>query len=293
MERGDIRGVLSFRNSYWNLKQEEEPPVYPFCEEEVDRVEPHRISSYHRSPFLLINILQKGRIHYCVERRDIILNENEGLIIPLDASYSFESYSTGAAYRKSVLEIRGSLLRPLSQALHLNVVSHFKITDMDEILSRFSRIEKLLKSGNARHIPELMGETYYLLHLFSAYAKPPPPLPPLLAEGIALVDNALHQPVSIAWLGEQLKVSHSTLDRLFREHLGISARNYWIRRKMLAAEYMLKNTTLLVKEIAFRLGYSSLFHFSAEFKKSSGYSPREFRKSQLEPLNISEDQLSR
>ena len=34
MGRTDIQGVLSFECNYWSFQQEEEPPVYPFCEEE-------------------------------------------------------------------------------------------------------------------------------------------------------------------------------------------------------------------------------------------------------------------
>ena len=76
------------------------------------------------------------------------------------------------------------------------------------------------------------------------------------------------------------------MDRLMRRFLGMSCREYYLRRKMLAAEYLLKNTELSIKEIAYRLGCSSAFHFSNLFHDRHGVSPSSFRENALESEQI-------
>jgi AraC-like DNA-binding protein len=52
--------------------------------------------------------------------------------------------------------------------------------------------------------------------------------------------------------------------------------------RMHQAQELLTNTDNLVKSIAYLLGYSDSFSFSAAFKRYTGYSPREFRKRSLQ-----------
>ena len=54
-----------------------------------------------------------------------------------------------------------------------------------------------------------------------------------------------------------------------------------------AAEYLLKNTELSIKEIAYRLGCSSPFHFSNLFRERRGLSPSSFRERSLKNMQIS------
>ena len=48
------------------------------------------------------------------------------------------------------------------------------------------------------------------------------------------------------------------------------------------SQELLTNTDNLVKPIAYLLGYSDSFSFSAAFKRYTGYSPREYRNRSLQ-----------
>jgi len=110
---------------------------------------------------------------------------------------------------------------------------------------------------------------------------------PLQKTPVAFAQNAVEEllsvPVDLNVLERRLRVSRSTLGRLFRSEAGISPREYWIRRKIHRAKYYLSCTDLSIKEIAYRLGYSSQFHFSGEFRKRLCLSPTEFRKNNSVP----------
>jgi len=57
----------------------------------------------------------------------------------------------------------------------------------------------------------------------------------------------------------------------------------WIVEKTIAeAKSLLQNSSIAVKEIAFRLGFTEATHFSNYFKKHTGVSPVLFRKQQGE-----------
>ncbi len=62
----------------------------------------------------------------------------------------------------------------------------------------------------------------------------------------------------------------------FVEKMGISPKHYLIQRRIDEACRLLRSNRHSVKEIAEILGYSSPFEFSAQFKRVTGVSPREF-----------------
>lgn len=285
MGRTDIHGVLSFECNYWNFQQEEEPPVYPFCEEEVARISPSRMGM-HRVSYLLFSVMLSGRIHYVVEGKDYILCAGEAMVIPMDSLYMQESFTTGP-YVKQVLEIRGSLVKAYAAGLRLDTVRQFRLPDPEEISGRLRRIGKLLRENHSGDEPELIGQTHYLMSFFAGAGKPVPSLPPLFYRIREEIENLLDRPFSVTELVRRTGASHSTMDRLMRRFQGVSCREYYLGRKMLAAEYLLKNTELSIKEIAYRLGCSSPFHFSNLFRERRGLSPSSFRERSLKNMQIS------
>ncbi len=78
-------------------------------------------------------------------------------------------------------------------------------------------------------------------------------------------------------IANDLGVSYSTLRRLFREHTGVSLKRYQTDMRIRRACELLRNSDRSVKAIAAYLGYSSAFHFSAQFTKSTGMAPSTWR----------------
>lgn len=78
-------------------------------------------------------------------------------------------------------------------------------------------------------------------------------------------------------LARQLGVSYSTLRRLFREHLGMSLKQYQMEIRVRRACELLRGSDRSIKEIAAHLGYNSAFHFSTQFQKVMGLAPSYWR----------------
>ena len=83
---------------------------------------------------------------------------------------------------------------------------------------------------------------------------------------------------SILTAAKELQIHRSTLMRQMLEHYGISPQKYLTSCRLQQAEALLKNTSLLIKEIAVQSGFSDSNYFCKIFRREYGISPAEFRK---------------
>lgn len=79
-------------------------------------------------------------------------------------------------------------------------------------------------------------------------------------------------------LSEELHYDYSYLSTLFSSLEGITLEQYIIRQKIERAKELLFYDELTLSQIADRLGYSSVAHLSAQFKKITGLTPSELKK---------------
>jgi len=101
---------------------------------------------------------------------------------------------------------------------------------------------------------------------------------PRLAEAVHLIDAMpLHQPIDHSALAGSLGLSLSQLNRLFVQHLNGTARAYEQKRRLVHAKRGLIDPHAPIKQVAYRLGFREPSHFSAWFKKLTGYTPRQYR----------------
>ncbi|MBX2956619.1 MAG: helix-turn-helix transcriptional regulator [Cyclobacteriaceae bacterium] len=80
-------------------------------------------------------------------------------------------------------------------------------------------------------------------------------------------------------LSEELHYDYNYLSNLFSSVEGITLEQYIIRQKIERAKELLFYDELNLSQIADRLGYSSVAHLSAQFKKVTGLTPSELKKS--------------
>lgn len=85
---------------------------------------------------------------------------------------------------------------------------------------------------------------------------------------------------SVKNVARELSYSEYYLSHIFSEKVGMSMKEYIIKKKLLAAAQMLKNTTLSIGEISDYLNFSTHHTFRQAFKKVYLVSPGEYRKFQ-------------
>ncbi|MGS4344870.1 helix-turn-helix domain-containing protein [Myroides odoratus] len=90
----------------------------------------------------------------------------------------------------------------------------------------------------------------------------------------------LETPVS-TYLAEQLNREYVYLTQLFSQKESTTIEQYFIQLKIDKVKELLLEPQLTLKEIAFRLNYSSVAHLSTQFKKSTGMTPTTFKQQAL------------
>lgn len=92
------------------------------------------------------------------------------------------------------------------------------------------------------------------------------------------IDANLDQPLTIKILAAVIHRSVSQTARIFKAAYGTAPYQYLLDSRLRMAKRMLDETGLLVREVAFRTGFSDEHYFSELFKKKTGCSPGMYRK---------------
>jgi len=80
-----------------------------------------------------------------------------------------------------------------------------------------------------------------------------------------------------AYLNKAINKDYSYISRLFSEVEGITIEQFFILQKIEKVKELLVYGELNLSEISYKLGYSSVAHLSAQFKKVTGLTPSHFK----------------
>jgi len=78
-------------------------------------------------------------------------------------------------------------------------------------------------------------------------------------------------------LAKALHKEYSVISKLFSETEGVTIEQYTIHQKIEKVKELLACNEMNLNEISFKLGYSSAGHLSAQFKKTTGLTPTQFK----------------
>ena len=93
------------------------------------------------------------------------------------------------------------------------------------------------------------------------------------------ISKNLRHKLSVPIVSSGIDISPSYLTALFHKHLQISPAEYIRRTKLQESKQMIRENTMNFTEIATVLQYSTVHHFSRQFKEHFGITPSEYAKS--------------
>ena len=93
------------------------------------------------------------------------------------------------------------------------------------------------------------------------------------------ISSHIREKLSVPVVARQVDVSPSYLTALFHKNLQISPGEYIRRIKLQESKQMIRENNLNFTEIAAALQYSTVHHFSRQFKEKFGITPTEYAKS--------------
>ena len=92
------------------------------------------------------------------------------------------------------------------------------------------------------------------------------------------VSTHVWEDLSVPFVASHVDMSPSYLTALFQKHLSISPGEYIRRVKLQEGKHMIRENKLNFTEIAAELQYSTVHHFSRQFKEKFGITPSEYAK---------------
>ncbi len=92
------------------------------------------------------------------------------------------------------------------------------------------------------------------------------------------IDRNAGKDISLELLSKLFFRSPSHIIRLFKQYFGVTPYEYLLNQRVILAKMLMKNTNMLIKEVAENAGYKDEHYFSNHFKSKTGFSPSEYRK---------------
>ena len=101
----------------------------------------------------------------------------------------------------------------------------------------------------------------------------------IIRQAQQFISAHIREKLSVPLVARQVDVSPSYLTALFHKNLQISPGEYIRRIKLQESKQMIRENNLNFTEIAAQLHYSTVHHFSRQFKEKFGITPTEYAKS--------------
>ncbi len=98
--------------------------------------------------------------------------------------------------------------------------------------------------------------------------------PRRLAEAMHLIEDSIETPRPTSEIARAVRISTRQLERLFRQHLGITPAAYSAALRLDRARALLRQTAMPVTDVGIACGFSSASHFSTAFRTRFGHAPR-------------------
>lgn len=224
---------------------------------------------------------QKGCGSMEVHGQTYILNEGEGILIAPFVRHSYSSISeewvtsfftfTGTIESTipKILDNRQVIFTEKEQGTAIDsliskIMEKYKHPPVDAKSLSIDSYRLLMFFVNGFHTRDLLNEPLYQRYIA-----------PVLKE----IETNYARELTIQHLSSKVFVTPQYLSRLFRRFLGVSPYEYLTNYRMnKAKELLLTKPGMEIQAISHQAGFSDTSHFIAMFKKTTGYTPLEFRR---------------
>jgi AraC-like DNA-binding protein len=100
-----------------------------------------------------------------------------------------------------------------------------------------------------------------------------------LAHAIQFIREHLSEPLNIHLLSQKACMSQTNLFRSFKNELGVSPVDFINHERINSAKKLLKQPLGSIYDVALSCGFNNISYFNKMFKRSTGYTPTEYRRS--------------
>ena len=233
-------------------------------------------------PMLELTYVDQGSLHSVADGQDLLLKQGDMVIYgPNQWHMQYADVDVAPRYVTLTFDLRDEAIQPLVNR---------KFTASRQVVSLLRQMlrehEQLDQFSNDMIIAQL---NMVLLELMREAAAPSNAKlqtsnsihseNEIIRKAQQYISSHIREKLSVPLVARQVDVSPSYLTALFHKNLQISPGEYIRRIKLQESKQMIRENDLNFTEIAAALQYSTVHHFSRQFKEKFGITPTEYAKS--------------
>ena len=232
-------------------------------------------------PMLELTYVDQGSLHSVADGQDLLLDQGDIILYgPEQWHMQYSDIGVAPRYVTISFDIAGGDLSPLFnqkfQAPQKAVV----------LLQQMLREQEKMDQYAGDMIINLL--TQVLLILLREKGAPAGALKPtyslhneneIVQRAQRYISEHIREKLSVPLVARNIDISPSYLTALFHKHLQIAPGEYIRRIKLQESKQMIRENNMSFTDIAAALHYSTVHHFSRQFKEKFGITPSEYAKS--------------
>ena len=233
-------------------------------------------------PMAELTYVDQGALHSVAEGQDLLLKQGD-LVIYGPGQWHMQYADIGVAPRFVTIsfELSGVELGPLMNR---------KFTAPQQVVTILQNMLREEERMDAYSNDIILSQLNMLLLLLLREAAAPRGVKlqasnsihsenEIIRQAQQYISSHIREKLSVPLVARQVDVSPSYLTALFHKNLQISPGEYIRRIKLQESKQMIRENNLNFTEIAAELQYSTVHHFSRQFKEKFGITPTEYAKS--------------
>jgi len=169
-------------------------------------------------------------------------------------------------------------------SLGFPVNTPFQVNDVNGLYQHLLQIEReeLMQHHNSQGMIHLLIQELFI-HITRSLSRDDQKGPVHKSEALfrktrSIILSQLENPWTVDDMANLTGLSRSRFTHIYTSIFHLGPKEDLIQQRMQLARYLLRTQTYTISEIAYRVGYDNVYHFSKQFKRNTGYSPTTFRK---------------
>ena len=228
------------------------------------------------NPMLELLYVEQGSLHSVTDGRKLYLQQGD-LVIYGHGQWHMQYADTDVAPRclRIFFEMKGDLTSLLNRKFSAS-------GQAAEVLRQMLKEQEQTESYADEMLLALLNQ---LVLLLLRQAGTMPSLDDgmdgerqIIRRTLSFVSAHVWEELSVPFVARHVDMSPSYLTALFHKHLGISPGEYIRRVKLQESKRLIRENRLNFTEIAAQLQYSTVHHFSRQFKEKFDMTPSEYAK---------------
>ena len=233
-------------------------------------------------PMPELTYVDQGELHSVADGQDILLKQGDIAIFgPNQWHMHYADIGVAPRYVTITFDLEGVDITPLLNRKF--VAPQQAVTLIQQMLREQERMDEFSSDMIISQLSLLMltllreasAPTGAKLRTFNAIHSENE----IIRQAQQYISAHIREKLSVPLVARQVDVSPSYLTALFHKNLQISPGEYIRRTKLQESKQMIRENNLNFTEIAAALQYSTVHHFSRQFKEKFGITPTEYAKS--------------